>query len=156
MTTTHRSVFTIRDYSGEQSTVNVYNGAITPASLPGFLTQFGALKSAIDAITLGVIAKEVWVGDDTTLSSGFPSNPFAQRELKWLVRYTGQTNGGIYTVTIPTADPTGRLLPNSDFADLTQTDMAALVTAFEAIARTPLSDTENVQVLSIELVGRNL
>lgn len=156
MGTTHRSVFTLRDYSGELSTVNIYNGAITPTSLPGFLTDFGALRNAIDTVTLGVIAKEMWVGDDTELSRAAPTNVFAQRELKWLIRYTGNTNGGLYTVSLPTADPTGRMLPGSDFADLSNADMAALVTAFENIARTPLSDTETVNVLSIELVGRNI
>lgn len=152
----HYGTFTFLDYSGEKSTVQFYNGAITAVSLAGYLTNFGALRTAIDGITLGTIHKEKWVGDDTLLSNANPTNAFAQRELKWLVRYRGNSSQKVYTLEIPTADPTGRLLPDSDFADLDETATAAFVSAFETIARAPDDDNENVTVLSIQLVGRNL
>jgi hypothetical protein len=46
------------------------------------------------------------------------------------------------------------LLPGTDLADLTDTEIAAYVTAFETLART--EEGENVEVLYIEAVGRNL
>jgi hypothetical protein len=152
----HVSIYTLLDYSGEKSAVRLYNGAVTAVSIGGFLTAFGDLRDAIGDITLGTIHQEQWVGDLTLLSNDLPTNPFAQRELKWLVRYHGDTSNKRFTMEIPTADPTGRLIPGTDLADLTQTEVAAFVTAFEAQARTPDSDTETVTVDEIVLVGRNL
>lgn len=156
MTTQHYSVFTMLDASGEKSNTTIYNGAITPTSLAGFLSAFGALRNAIDAITLGTIHKEAWVGDSTILSQTLPSNQFAQRELKWLVRYRGNTSNKIFTLTIPTADPQGRLVAGTDRADLTNPQIQAFVNEFQGFARTPDSDQETVTVLDITLVGRNI
>lgn len=152
----HKSQYTLKDFSDENSSVEVYNGAITAVSIAGFLTSFGNLRDAIDTITLGEMHKEQWIGDTTVLSNDIPTNAFAQRELKWLVSYKGNTTNKKFTVEIPTADPTDRLVPGTDLADLTNTDIADFVTAFEAHCRTPDSDTENVTVLKMTLVGRNL
>lgn len=152
----HKAIFSWRDYSREVSTSTVYHGAITALNIGAFLTEYGALKNAMDAISLGTLAKEMIVLDETVLTADSPTNVFAQRELKWLVRYKGNTNEAVYTLTIPCADPAGRLLPGQDMADLTQTEMAAFVTAFEQLAKAPDNDTESVTVLSIELVGRNI
>jgi len=150
------SLFTLKDFSDENSTVKIHNGAITAVSIAGFLTAFGGMRTALEAITLGTMAQEQWIGDLTLLSNTLPTNPFAQRELKWLVRYHGDTTGKKFQLEIPTADPTDRLVAGTDLADLTETDMAAFVTAFEAFARTPDSDTETVTIDQIVLVGRNL
>jgi len=107
MSTQHYSVFTLLDNSDEKSNVTIYHGAITPTSLAGFLTQFGAVRAAIDAITLGTMHKEMWVGDNTILSQVRPTSEFAQREVKWLVRYRGNTSNKVYTLTIPTANQGG-------------------------------------------------
>lgn len=131
-------------------------GDITAVSLPGFLTDFGALRTAIEGITLGKVQQEAWIGDRTVLDNVPPTDPNAQREVKWLVRYIGDTSGKLYSVEIATAELAGgHLLAGSDFADLAETDMAAFVTAFEDIARTPDDDTETVTVQSIQFVGRN-
>jgi len=148
--------FTMNDYSNEKSRFEVFAGDITAVSLPGFLTQFGALRTAIENITLGVVQQEAWVGDRTLLSNTPPTDPLAQRENKWRVVYVGDTTGKLFGLEIATAELAGgHLLPNSDLADLTETDMAAFVSAFEAIARTPDDDTETVTVTSIQFVGRN-
>jgi len=148
--------FTMNDYSNESSRFEVFTGDITAISISGFLTDFGALRTAVEGITLGVVKQEAWVGDRTLLSSIPPTDPLAQRENKWRVVYAGDTSGKLYSVEIATAElGGGHLLPASDFADLTETDMAAFVTAFEDIARTPDDDTETVTVMSIQFVGRN-
>lgn len=152
----HYSTFTLLDYSNEKSTVTIHNGAITAGTIAGFLTQFGALRDAIAAITLGTVQKEKWVGDDTVLSNTIPANVFAQRELKALVLYEGDTSQKKFSIEIPTFDPTGRMIPGTDLVDLSNTEVAAFVAAFEAVARTPDSDTETVTVLEIRLVGRNV
>jgi len=153
---THKAIFQMLDYSNEKSTSTIYVGPITAGTIAGFLTQFGALRTAIEGITRGVVAKESWVGDDTVLSNTPPADAEAHREKKWLVRYIGDTSDKVYTLEIATAElDGGHLQPLSDFADLTETDMAAFVTAFEAIARAPEDDTETVTVQSIQFVGRN-
>jgi len=148
--------FQLLDYSNERSNTTVHVGPITALTIAGFLTDFGALRTAIEAITLGVVSQESWVGDSTVLSNTPPTDAEAQREKKWLVRYTGDTTDKVFTLEIATAElGGGHLLPMSDFADLTETDMAAFVTAFEDIARSPDDDAETVTVQSIQFVGRN-
>lgn len=147
---------TIVDYSNEKSSFRIPIGDITAVSLPGALTEMGALQTAIDNIILGQRSKQGWIGDDTVLSNSPASSPLAQVEWAWLVTYRGNTSQKLYNVSIATADPQdGHLLPNSDMADLNNTDMAAFVDAFEQLARTPDSSTETVTVVRIQLVGRN-
>lgn len=156
MATSHYNTVTLIDYSEEKSSVTVLNGSITALTIAAFLTQFGALKTAIEGITKGVIVGSSWVGDKDILAAAAPVDVFAQRELKWLVRYENVVSHKIYTLEVPTADPTGRLQAASDKADLADTEMAAFVTAFEAIGRSPENDVDGVAVLDITLVGRNL
>lgn len=152
----HYGVFGLRDHTGERSSVKIYNGAITAGTIAGFLTQFGALRTAIDGITLGTVETEMWVGDKTLLSSDLPADENAQRETKWLVRYHDTVTQKKYTFEIPTAKLTGNLQANSGKANLASTEMAAFVTAFETIARSPDSDVNAVAVDEIIHVGRNI
>jgi len=152
----HYSGFTIGDWSHEKSTFQVYNGDITAASIAGFLTQFGALRTAVGNIILGTIQKERWVGDDTILTQDWPTNVFAQRELKALFIYQGDTTLKKFQIEIPTFDPTDHMIDGTDMIDLTSTDVAAFVTAFEALGRSPDDDTETVTILEGRLVGRNI
>jgi len=157
----HYSVLTVADYSEEKSGLKVYNGAITAVSIGGFLTALGTLRTATQALVLGTVQQEMWVGDSTLISSSFPTDPDAQRERKALVRYHGNTTNDVFTLTIPavrTKDSGGDslLLAGTDKFNLAATEVAAWVTAFEAIGRSPNNDTENVTVDSITLVGRNI
>jgi len=152
----HTSGWTIGDYSQEKSWFKVYNGPITVGTIAGFLTAFGNLQTALAGIIKGEVQQSQWVGDLTTVSSDWPTDEFAQRELKWLVTYKGNTTEKLFRFEVPTADPTGRLLPGSDEADMTNTEMAAFITAFETLAKSPDDDTEGVTVMSVRLVGRNL
>lgn len=147
---------TIVDYTNEKSAYRIPIGAITAVSIAGALADMGDLQAAIDGVIVGDRQKEGWIGDDTVLTSLPSSDVNAQVERAWLITYKGNTSNKLFQVTIATADISGgRLLPNSDVADLTETSMAALVTAFEAVARTPDSDLETVTVVRIQHVGRN-
>lgn len=158
----HYSVLTYRDYSNELSGFKVYNGAITAVSIAGFLTDLAALETATDNLVLGVRAKTQWVGDVVTNSGALPTSAYARRETKALVVYETNTTKDIHTLSIPTAriyaaDGTTILLTaNTDMYNLANSLVAAWVTAFENIARSPNDDTETVTVISIESVGRNL
>lgn len=159
----HLSSFTLLDYSNEKSNVRLYNGAITSVNIAAFLTEFGQMRDAIDLITSGTIHKEAWIGDETLLSNTLPTNPFSQRELKWLVQYRDTTSNNLYTITLPTADPSGvdgggdpRLVPGTDLANTANADIAAFITRFNSFARSPEADDHLVAVTEIRLVGRNI
>jgi len=160
--------FTLMDYDREKTNSGFNTAAITPTSLAGLLTEFGALKAAIDTITLGTISDEAIYVNRTKNSNVPPSDPSAQRERKWLVSYEDNTqffdppdnaipNAGyrkLFDMEIGTADFTTARLPNNgDEADLTETSMAAFVTAFEALVHSPYGGTVNV--VKITAVGRN-
>lgn len=160
---------TMLDYSRERSAFSVITGEVTAVSLPGLLTNIAAYRSAIDGITLGVQADEALRAYQENLSNTPPASALAQIESAWLVTYEdnlpffddpvnaipNEGFGKLFTLTIPTADiaAAGRLAPNSDEAVLTETGMAAFVTAFEAMARSPYGGTVNV--VSVRHVGRN-
>lgn len=158
----HKSTLTYRDATGESSTVTIYNDAITAVSIAGFLTDFGNLQTATDAITLGVRAKQSWVGDDTIVSNALPTDKAAQRESKLLVQYQDTTNEKPYILTIPTIDPDILVfLPGAGdavaFLDANgaSAEIQAWVTAFEALASPPDDPTHNVEVIGMRFVGRN-
>lgn len=159
--------FSMLDHSGERGSISINTGNVTAVSLPGLLTEVGDLREAIEGITAGVVASESLMVFNTPLANEPPASQDAQVERAWLVSYEDDLpffddpvnaipNEGYkkrFTLTIPTADIDGRLLANTDKADLTDTDIAAFVTAFETTARSPYGGTVNV--LSITAVGRN-
>lgn len=162
--------FTVVDRSAEKSNVGITIGTVTAITLPGYLTSTGAFKTATEAIMLGTVAKDELKAFSNQLSTTVPSSPWANRETKFLVRYRDNTEyfdaptnsiqnegfGRIHNLEIPCAklDLTGLLLPNSDFVNLAQTQIAAWITAFEAVALSPSNGA--VKVVSIEIVGRNI
>lgn len=160
--------FSIADYNAEKGTFGFQTGPVTVATLPALLTQFGALRGATENITLGVVHKEWQYAFDTLLSNVLPGDVNAQRERKWLGVYEDTTqfldlvnaieNPGYlkkFTFEIPTADFSGgRLLPGKDEGNLANTEMAAFVTAFQTLAKSPYGGTP--RVLSMTGVGRNV
>ena len=156
------------DHGGEKSSFTIQTGAVTSVSLPSLLTQVGTFRGAVEGITLGTVQNEALKVFDTALSNTLPADQDAQRERKWLVRYQdvlpffddpvnaipNEGYGRVFVFSIPTADISGRLLANTDKADLTDTEIAAFVAAYEDMARSPYGGT--VEVLGINAVGRNL
>jgi hypothetical protein len=141
---------TLTDYEGTPGDVQVNTGLVTALTLPGLLTQIGALRTAIDNITIGIPAKENQTVFDTILSQDKPTDPNAQRGNKWLVIYHDNTqffdapvnaipNAGYlkpFRIMIPTAD-NSLLADNEKDLDLTVNPGLAFKTAFEAIAKSP-------------------
>ena len=155
----HYTVTTFRDIDGEQSTFQLPNGEITVGSLPGFLSEYGTLKTALDALTLGILASDQWVGDRTNISDALPTDNFAQRELKLKFTMDGSGDGGYFYRTLPCPDlALVTIIPNTKGAiDLTTgAEMIAAVAAIEAIGRHPDDDTQTVTVVKCEVVGRNI
>lgn len=164
-----RYTLTLKDYSKELSSSFIHVGGVTAVSLPGLLTDISAYRSAVDAIVVGVIRSDALTAFKTNLSTALPASAQAQRERKFLITYTDNLPffddpvnaipnagfGEIFNYEIPTADfsLTGLFPTNTDEVDLAQTQIAAFVTAFEDIARSPYGGT--VEVLAITGVGRN-
>ena len=149
--------FSLRDNSDEIGTTNIHTGNVTAASLPGLLTEVGALRTAIEGITIGVVAKESLSVFETALSAASAASPLAQRGVKWTVGYTDVTaffddpvnsipNAGyqkVFTFQIPTAD-LSLLTSGEEELDLTAGAGLAFVTALENTARSPYGGEINV------------
>lgn len=140
----------LRDWDLKIGDTQINTGLVTALTLPGLLTQIGALRTAIDNITVGVIANEKQEVFNTILSQSAPTNEFAQRGNKWLVSYHDNTpffddpinaipNEAYlrkFRVMIPTAD-NSLLALNETKLDLTVNPGLAFKTAFEAMAKSP-------------------
>jgi len=148
---------TIQDYNGETSVTGLNVGAVTAISLPGLLSDIADYRAAIDDLILGTVKSDQLVAYKTPGTNALPADPNAQVERKWLGRYHDTVTQKKYRFEIPTAElVTGRLLANSDFADLTDTNMAAFKTWFDGFARSPDSDVNAVVLDSMQHVGRNI
>lgn len=160
------ATFTVEDYNRENSNAGVNIGPLTAAN-------FTAKRNAIDALKLtipGIISGEIRrtrINEVFAESADAVASPEAQREAKWLVTLRDVTQffdvgntinnpgfGNLFNIEIPTANLT-LLENNSDELDLSVTEVAAFVTALEAIAHSPTGGNE-VEVVSIKHVGRNL
>lgn len=150
----HAGVFTVLDNSEEQSRMSFFFGPVTALTIAAFLTQFGALRDATQDIILGTIIQDQWSGDITQYTKSVPSDVNAQRERKAQVTYEDTTTHALYRLEIPTIDLTGRMQPLSDLLDLTETDIAAWITAFEDLCKSPEGNA--VSVLKIRAVGRSI
>lgn len=147
------------DIGNESSNMTVWNAPYTAANIGQQLTDFGALKTAVQGITIGELQQETLQLDKTELSNALPTNGFAQRELKLLLRYRGNTNNEDYQLEIPMPDLANLQYTSGpgDFIVLADGGiMAAFVTAFETFAVAPKTDNEAVTVVSAEVVGRNI
>jgi len=145
----------ITDYSNEKSSFGVTSITANAGNLAAQQTAAAALVGAVEDLTIGELTKQSMnlVILDTP---AIPTSPYAQRELKWLVQYQGDTSGKIFTIEIAAPDITDNVVPNSDQADLSSDDWVAFVTAFEAFVRSPDNGTETVTVLGARVVGRNI
>lgn len=146
---------TIRDRSGELSNVGFNIGFVTTLNLTAQLTNTGNLKNAIDAITLGVIARDEMKVYTNDLDASLPVSPYANRESKFLVRYHDST-AAVSTFEIPAPDlaMVGLLQSGTDFINLLQPEIDDFVQAFQTAALSPAGNA--VVVDSIEIVGRNI
>lgn len=145
----------ITDYSNEKSSFGVTSVTANAGNLSAQQTAAAALVGAVDDLTIGELTKQqmALVILDTP---AIPTNVYAQRELKWLVQYMGDVSGKTFSIEIACPDVTDNVAPNTDIADLSSTDWAAFVTAFEAFVKSPDNGTEAVTVIGARLVGRNI
>lgn len=145
--------FNIRDFSSEYSNFRV---PVINYTAGNFATNQGlitALQNALLDIILGNLASRTLTLEITDVNDTPVTDPVAQRELKALVSYRDNINSALYRAEIPTPDLTN-LITGTDLFNLSDTEIAAFVTAFEAIVRG--GGVNAVTVESMRLVGRNL
>lgn len=152
------ATFTYRDYSGEVKTIRLFTGEITSVSLAGLLTELGTLASALDAVTLGVRAKQSW-GEETVVSNARAATKDAQIESELLVRVQGATTEQPWSFRIPTVDYTAFNYADPPAGDQVIISGAgasaattALIDAIEQTLRMPDDETELVVVVGMEVV----
>jgi len=154
-----RASQTLQDYgtpgSGTGAEKSTWAFWIATLTSGNFVAQTGLVSALFTAaldITLGSQS-----GTNTlavsTVTAIENTNPLAQRENKWLVRYH-DTGGTKFTLEIPTAD-LSLLSLGTEFLDLTDGGpIAAFVSAFEAVVKSPDDPALTVTVDSIQFVGR--
>lgn len=147
----------LRDNSREIGRSDFNIDDITVGNIGDILTAIGTFKSAVDGITLGVLAKESLVMDETNLSALAPTDPTAQRGIKWSVQYADTTqyfdppvnaipNAGyqqIFTNTIPTAN-LALLASGSEELNLTAGPGLAFKTIFDSFIKSPYGGDVNL------------
>lgn len=138
----------------ESTNTSVAITTLTSGNLTAQLALIAALENALEGICIGNPAKSEIVLARTVISTAPASDPFAQRETKWLIRYHGATLGEKFQVTLGTAD-LDQLTGNSEFLDLTGGTGAALKSAWEAIVKSPGDGAESTVLDSVQFVGRN-
>jgi len=144
-----------RDWSGEVSGFEITTLGLDGSSYSALQTLYTALDDAIADLTSGQLAKASY-GNREVVSAD--NGPFgANRENKILITYKGDTSEKIFRTEIPCpALVEANFIPGSDELAMTNGEVAALVSAFEDVARSPDNGTETVTILSLRFVGRNL
>jgi len=143
---TSRYTITYLDRDNESTTVSVHGTALNAGN---FTTQAGlatALKDAIQDVSLLVVSKDALIASETSYSPALPTNMYAQRGIKLLVRGR-DTNGNSVTFSIPGPDLAQADLMVGENVDLTSTNGAALVNAIEAFVKS--NDGEAITVQEI-------
>lgn len=145
-------ILSYRDHDGEVSSASFRGATLNAGNYAAQDALRTTLQAATNAIVIGQAASEKVVAVDETISGLKASNAFAQRETKWLVKYT-DANGAMYSLEIPSAN-LAYLVAGNGLADLAGTEMAAFVDAFEAFVVNPAGAA--VTIVEIQHVGRNI
>jgi len=143
-----------RDYDKEVSRVRMSVIQLASGNFTAWTAALDALQTGIAGISIGVAASEVRTASAANLDQSIPTDPFAQRETKWIVRYEDTVTHEIYRNEIPCAD-LALLSGNSEF--ITAFPVGALQTfkdAWEAGVLSP--DGNAVTVVSLQAVGKRL
>lgn len=145
---------TIRDHSNETSSFSLNTPALSAINIDDYGGVFtAALDSALDPFILGNVAKRTLTAESVVVSNDIPANPYAQREMKWLVPYRDNVTGLPGSFEIPTAD-LSQLVPNTDLLDTSTTEWDTLRDLLELRARSNAGNA--ITIGQPRLVGRNI
>lgn len=149
-----KQVLSLWDYDKESAGVTIPTVEIDATNLVAQSAFMDTFIVAVDAVSLGVIYKDVRTFVDDQIAGTPPIDKLAQREKKWLVRMTGNTSFKPYTMTIPGADLS--LLDDQNKGNM-DSGHASYSLIESAIENFYYGDGgEGVTVQEIIFVGRNL
>ena len=144
-----------KDFSKETSHIRLFVTTITPGNQAAQVALHTTLFGALDGLTLGLEQKEETVLSQSVVNVTPATNPLAQRENKWLLRYHASVSRKNFVSELPCADLTLLDPNNTDFIDKTNAAWTSLKSAFEAVVVDP-DDGGAVILDDAEFVGRNL
>lgn len=150
-----KASWSFRDRSQEISNVELTVADVSAggADFDTVMADVAALGAAIGNISTCIQAREVFVQTVDTKNPASTSDVHANRESALRVFYGDTVTGETYHVSIPGPDwDNVDMEPNTDIADLTDTEVAALVTAMEAGALSPVGNA--IEVIRAVQVGR--
>jgi hypothetical protein len=123
--------------------------ALTAGNFASQNTKLQSLEVAYANMTAGTV-KDTSFAHITPVGAAYPAT-IANRGQKWIISATN-TAGRKFTYTIPAAPGNGELLSDNISADLSGTNWAAFVTAFNAFATDP--DGNSLTLNTAKLGGR--
>lgn len=143
------------DESNERTSVSFEGIDLSSANYDAQLVLIGAIKTAMDALALGTFNK-MTVSTITDGASTLPGEEWAQRENKLRITYSDDVDGRKFNSNLPTINlGDDGSISGTDVWDMTQTNPAALKTAFEAYVKAP-GTGEDVTVDEMRYVAHNV
>lgn len=147
--------FTIRDRTDEYTPVTLYIPDLDETLWVASMAAVATIQAAIQAITLGNIARRQVVAESVSVNDVKPTSPYAQRELG--VRMFWQETVAPFKkghITVGCPDLTVIDVTTGDNIDVENvTVMNTLAQAIEAVAVSP--DGNPIEFYRAKLVGRN-
>lgn len=140
------------DYGRETAHMRVFITTLTGANFATVTGKIAALQAAAANMVKGNFNGTATQASRVLGAGSAPTDPVAQRENKWLIRYHDGV-GRKYQAELPTAD-LSLLDTGTEFLNLLGTEAAAFKTAFEDVVVSPGDDGSAVVVDSIQFVGR--
>lgn len=134
------------DFEGKTGSVATYADDFTAGNFVAINALLDTLVAAISAVTLMPLTQDQRIASIEAFAVPLPSDPNAQRGVKWLVRARETVTGNAVTFRIPGADLT-LLTTNSEKMDITAGAGLALVNAIEAVVRS--NDGGTIEVVEI-------
>lgn len=143
----------LKDYDGETSNVGIHVADLNAGNIAAQITAQADFGTALNGISLGSL-QTIRYGNQVDSNQPAPTDPWAQRELKWRVDYRDTVSGTPYHFTVPCADATLLSTIDKGKMDLASAAGIAFETAFEAYALSPEGNA--VELLQVVMVGRNI
>lgn len=152
--------FGMIDHSNESSTTGIYIPQITAANYDAVVDDsstgvVGRLRIAIAILSTMNETTRTVTAEQFKTPPTLPSDVYAQRERKLLVRYVDLVNNKKAILTIPSPDNSTLAQTGTDEVDFVNNVVAAaFVVSFEADAVS--QDGNAVAVVGMSIVGRNI
>lgn len=141
-----------KDYGNEGTRHSFYFPTVTSANYDAQSAAIDSVQAAINSVVTGNFSGLRWLARNELVGAK-ASDPDAQRERKWLVSYTDDTDPiGNGSFEIGMAD-SAELASDSENMNVASGNGLALVTALEANLVSRLGNA--ITISSIKLVGRS-